>query len=255
MGSKGCTSRRFPVCLTVHRECGLVKMDFLGLQTLTLIKNTEMLIKETNPDFDVATVSDSDTATFDLFRTGKTTGVFQFESSGMRNIVKRAKPKHMEDLIALNALYRPGPMDYIDQFIDSKNGTQPVAYQLPELNDVLKETYGLIIYQEQLMEIARFVGGYTLSRADILRRAIRKQNAKVIANEKRTFLQGAKNQGFTEKQASKVFDFLTQSAGYVVSKSHAAAYAVLGYKTAYLKANFPTEFLAATDAERFPSKS
>jgi DNA polymerase III subunit alpha len=226
-------------------DCGLVKMDFLGLKTLTLIKNTESLIRKSIPNFEVDKISESDQTTFELLGDGKSTCVFQFESSGMQNILKRAKPKRIEDLIALNALYRPGPMDNIDQFVDSKNGKQAIQYPLPELKGILEETYGVIVYQEQVMEIARVVGGYSLGQADILRKAMGKKKAEVMEKEKKTFIEGAKDQGFAEKQASDIFDLLIPFAGYGFNKAHAAAYSVLAYHTAYLKANHPAEFMAA----------
>ncbi|MBT3272212.1 MAG: DNA polymerase III subunit alpha, partial [Spirochaetales bacterium] len=226
-------------------ECGLVKMDFLGLKTLTLIKNTVDLIHKSFPDFDIEKIAEDDQATFDLLGLGRSTCVFQFESSGMQSILKRAKPQRIEDLIALNALYRPGPMDNIDQFVDSKNGKQAIKYPLPQLENILKETYGVIVYQEQVMEIARIVGGYSLGQADILRRAMGKKKAEIMEKEKKGFVAGAREQSFTEKQAADIFDLLIPFAGYGFNKSHAAAYSVLAYQTAYLKANYPAEFMAA----------
>ncbi|MBN1686259.1 MAG: DNA polymerase III subunit alpha [Spirochaetales bacterium] len=226
-------------------DCGLVKIDFLGLKTLTLIKNAENLVKLSRPEFEIDKIPDDDEATFALLGEGKSTCIFQFESSGMQNILKRAKPSRIADLIALNALYRPGPMENIDQFIDSKNGKQAIRYPLPQLESVLKETYGVIVYQEQVMEIARIVGGYSLGQADILRRAMGKKKADVMEVEKKGFIERAQKQGFSEKQATDIFDLLIPFAGYGFAKSHAAAYAELAYKTAYLKANFPAEFMAA----------
>ena len=226
-------------------ECGLVKIDLLGLKTLTLIKNAESLVRLVQPDFDIENVPEDDQKTYDLLSAGKSTCVFQFESSGMQNILKRAKPSRIEDLIALVALYRPGPMDNIDQFIDSKNGRQKITYPLPQLERVLKETYGVIVYQEQVMDIARIVGGYTLGQADILRRAMGKKKADVMEMEKKRFTEGAEKQGFSGEQATEIFDLLIPFAGYGFNKPHGAAYAVLAYKTAYLKANYPAEFMAA----------
>ena len=231
--------------MNVLEECGLVKMDFLGLKTLTLIKNTQALIRKRLPEFDIETVPDDDAPTFRLLGEGKSMCVFQFESSGMQGILKRAKPNSIEDLIALNALYRPGPMAFIDQFIDSKLGKRPIKYPLPELEPILKETYGVIVYQEQVMEIARKVAGYSLGQADILRRAMGKKKAEVMAKEKKTFIEGSVEKEYTKKQAEEIFELLIPFAGYGFNKSHAAAYSVLAYKTAYLKANFPAEFMAA----------
>ena len=226
-------------------ECGLVKMDFLGLKTLTLIENTVKLIRKRGIEFDINNIPEDDAATFKLLGQGKSTCVFQFESTGMQGILKRAKPSSIEDLIALNALYRPGPMAYIDQFISAKTGKTPISYPLPELGPLLKETYGVIVYQEQVMEIARLIAGYSLGEADILRRAMGKKKAEVMNKEKVKFVKGATDKGYTKKQAEDMFELLIPFAGYGFNKSHAAAYSVLAYKTAYLKANYGPEFMAA----------
>ncbi|MCF7927563.1 MAG: DNA polymerase III subunit alpha [Spirochaetales bacterium] len=226
-------------------ECGLVKMDFLGLKTLTLIENTVRLIKKQGIEIDLDTIEENDEATFRLLGDGNSMCVFQFESSGMQQILKQAKPNSIEDLIALNALYRPGPMDNIDQFVNAKNGKESIRYPLPELEPVLKETYGVIVYQEQVMEIAQIVGGYSLGQADILRRAMGKKKAEVMPKLKKDFVDGALEKGYTRQQAESIFDLLIPFAGYGFNKSHAAAYSVLAYKTAYLKANYPVEFMAA----------
>jgi len=226
-------------------ECGLVKMDFLGLKTLTLIENTVGLINRRGIDFDVETIPEDDAATFKMLGEGKSTCVFQFESTGMQGILRRAKPSSIEDLIALNALYRPGPMANIDQFINAKTGRTPIAYPLPELGALLEETYGVIVYQEQVMEIARMIAGYSLGEADILRRAMGKKKHEVMNKEKVKFVGGATKRGYTKKQAEDMFEMLIPFAGYGFNKSHAAAYSVLAYKTAYLKANYGPEFMAA----------
>jgi len=226
-------------------ECGLVKMDFLGLKTLTLIKNAQQLIRKRGIDFDIDRIPEDDEKTFRFFGEGKSTCIFQFESPGMQGVLKRAKPNKIEDLIALNALYRPGPMDNIDQFIDAKMGKIPIKYPLPELEPILKETYGVIVYQEQVMEIARIVGGYTLSQADILRKAMSKKKPEEMAKLKKEFIAGACKKGYTKDKAEEIFNLLIPFAGYGFNKSHAAAYSVLAYKTAYLKANYPAEFMAA----------
>ncbi|NOY08987.1 MAG: DNA polymerase III subunit alpha [Spirochaetes bacterium] len=226
-------------------ECGLVKMDFLGLKTLTLIANTLKLIRESGVELDINSVPDNDPATFKMLAEGKSTCVFQFESSGMRAILKRTKPERIEELIALNALYRPGPMEYIDQFINSKLGKRSIEYPLPELEPILKETYGVIVYQEQVMEIARKVAGFSLGQADILRRAMGKKKPKVMAEQKDLFIQGALKNGYKKTVAAKIFDMLIPFAGYGFNKSHAAAYSILAYHTAYLKTNYPAEFMAA----------
>ncbi len=226
-------------------ECGLVKMDFLGLKTLTLIKKTCDMIRERGIDIDIEKIPDRDPATFRLFGEGRTTSVFQFESSGMQAILRRTKPDSIEDLIALNSLYRPGPMDNIDQFIESKQGRRRITYPLPALEPILKETYGVIVYQEQVMQIAREVAGYTLGQADILRRAMGKKKTEVMEKEKKGFIEGALKRDYTREQATRIFDLLVPFAGYGFNKSHAAAYSIVAYQTAYLKANYPAEFMAA----------
>ena len=226
-------------------ECGLVKMDFLGLKTLTLIANTEKLIRKHHPDFDIEVVPEYDEPTFKMLGEGKSTAVFQFESSGMQGILKRAKPNSIEDLIALNALYRPGPMQYIPQFIDSKMGRQQIRYPHKNLEEILKPTYGVIVYQEQVMEVARIIGGFSLGKADILRRAMGKKKVKEMDKMKIEFIDGAVAQGYKAKKAEEIFEMLVPFAGYGFNKSHAAAYSIIAYKTAYLKANFPAEFMAA----------
>lgn len=226
-------------------NCGLVKMDFLGLKTLTLIRNTLKLIGKRGISLKEDDIPDGDAATFAMLGEGKSTSIFQFESSGMQNILKRAKPACIEDLIALNALYRPGPMDFIDKFIDSKNGKTPITYPHPSLEKYLKGTYGVIVYQEQVMQVAREVAGYSLGRADLLRRAMGKKKPEILAQERGPFIEGALGRGYTREQAEEIFDILTPFAGYGFNKSHAAAYSVVAYRTAYLKANYPAEFMAA----------
>lgn len=226
-------------------ECGLVKMDFLGLKTLTLIKHTEDIIKKSGIDFSTENIPEDDKKTFRMLGEGKSVCVFQFESSGMQGILKQAKPNSIEDLIALNALYRPGPMQYIPQFIDSKMGRTPIKYPHPDLEDVLKPTYGVIVYQEQVMKVAQIIGGFSLGKADILRRAMGKKKEKEMERMKVEFISGARELGYSEKLASDIFEMLKPFAGYGFNKSHAAAYSVVAYKTAYLKANFPAEFMAA----------
>ncbi len=226
-------------------ECGLVKMDFLGLKTLTLIKNTEALIRARGIDFDVETIPEDDPATFELLGEGKSTSVFQFESSGMQGILKQAKPESLEELIALNALYRPGPMQYIPQFIEAKHGRAKITYPDPSLEEILKPTYGVIVYQEQVMQVAQIIGGFSLGKADILRRAMGKKKEKEMEKMKLEFIEGAVSKGYRKERASEIFEMLKPFAGYGFNKSHAAAYSVLAYKTAYLKANYAAEFMAA----------
>ncbi len=226
-------------------ECGLVKMDFLGLKTLTLIQNTIHLLKKRGINLDIKKIPETDEKTFKLLSLGKSACIFQFESSGMQNILKRAKPEKIEDLIALNALYRPGPMENIDQFINGKHNWAQVQYPLPELEPILKETAGVIVYQEQVMEIARVVAGFSLGQADILRRAMGKKKAEVMSEQKEKFVAGAVAKGYPSQTADKIFDLLVPFAGYGFNKSHAAAYSLVAYQTAYLKANYPVEFMAA----------
>jgi DNA polymerase-3 subunit alpha len=229
-------------------DCGLVKMDFLGLKTLTLIRHCEDLIHKRGGDlanFMVKDQSDADPATFKMLSEGKSAAIFQFESQGMQNILKRAKPDKMEDLIALNALYRPGPMAYIDQFIESKFDPSKIKYPDPCLENILAETYGVIVYQEQVMQVAQRIAGYSLGQADLLRRAMGKKKAEILAKEKVPFIEGAVKNGFAADHAAEIFEILVPFAGYGFNKSHAAAYSVVAYHTAYLKANFPAEFIAA----------
>lgn len=226
-------------------ECGLVKMDFLGLKTLTLIKNTLDLLKKRGLQIDLKKIPEDDEKTFKLLSQGKSSCIFQFESSGMQSILKRAKPERIEDLIALNALYRPGPMNNIDIFINGKHNWASIQYPLPELEPILKETYGVIVYQEQVMQIAQRIAGYTLGEADILRRAMGKKKAETMVKEKERFIQGALKNGFKAEVAENLFEMLIPFAGYGFNKSHAAAYSLLAYQTAYLKANYPLEFMAA----------
>ena len=232
-----------------HLEnCGLIKMDCLGLKTLDVIKHTEELIRNRGGEyafFSVKNAPEDDAATFKMLGEGHSFEIFQFESDGMQNILKQAKPGKIEDLIALNALYRPGPMDNIPQFIDSKNGRQSIYYPDPSLENVLKETYGVIVYQEQVMQVARIIAGYSMGQADLLRRAMGKKKKEIIDQEKIPFIEGAAKQGFSPAKAGQIYDILVPFAGYGFNKSHAAAYSVVAYHTAYLKANFPAEFMAA----------
>jgi DNA polymerase-3 subunit alpha len=231
---------------------GLVKMDFLGLKTLDIIKHTEELIRLRGgeyADFDIEKIAESDTAEADaaykMLGEGKSFGVFQFESEGMQKILKDAQPASIAELTALNALYRPGPMDNIPQFIDSKWGRKPIVYPHPSLEGILKETYGVIVYQEQVMQVAQIIAGFTLGHADELRRAMGKKKMSVMVREKEQFIAGAAGRGIAAADADRIFDMLIPFAGYGFNKSHAAAYSVVAYQTAYLKANFPVEFMAA----------
>jgi len=227
---------------------GLVKFDFLGLKNLTVIQNAVQLVREgKDPAFDITRLRDDDQASYDLITAGNTTGIFQLESSGMKEMLVKLKPSCFEDVIAACALYRPGPLGcgMVDDFIERKHGRQKVAYDLPELEPILKDTYGVIVYQEQVMQISRTLAGYSLGRADLLRRAMGKKDPVVMAKEKEPFLAGAKAQGIDPKKAEAIFDQMAKFAEYGFNKSHSAAYALIAYQTAWLKAHYPVEFMAA----------
>ncbi|MDR1174795.1 MAG: DNA polymerase III subunit alpha [Treponema sp.] len=227
---------------------GLVKMDFLGLKTLDLIKHTVDLVRARGGEyagFDIKSINENDEKTFRMLGEGKSAGVFQFDREGMQNTLKKIKPTSIGDLTAITSLYRPGPMKFIDQFADSKNGRQTIEYPDPSLETLLKETYGVITYQEQVMMVARIIAGYSLGQADLLRRAMGKKKMEVMVAEKAKFIAGAREQGYREDVADRIFELLIPFAEYGFNKSHAAAYSVLSYRTAYCKANFPAEFMAA----------
>ena len=225
---------------------GLLKMDFLGLRNLTVIQKTEKLIRERHQsDFSVKKVPLDDEKTFKLFGDGLTVGVFQFESSGMQEYLKKLQPSRIEDLIAMNALYRPGPMDMIDDFIDRKFGRKEIKYPHPKLESILKETYGIIVYQEQVMRIASDLGGFSLAQADLMRRAMGKKKKEVMLEQKEAFVTGCLKNNIDEKVATDIADLIEKFAEYGFNKSHSAAYAIIAYQTAYLKAHFPAEFLSA----------
>ncbi|MGA2976274.1 MAG: DNA polymerase III subunit alpha [Spirochaetia bacterium] len=227
-------------------ECGLVKMDFLGLKTLTVIEDALALVRKKGVSIALEEIPENDPATFRMFCEGKSTGAFQFESSGMQGVLKKARPSRIEELIALNALYRPGAMEHIDAFIENKSGRRRIEYPLPELEPVLRETYGVPVYQEQVMEMAQVVAGFTLGQADILRRAMGKKKPEEMLKMKEKFLAGAASKGYDTKTGERIFDLLFAFSGYGFNKSHAAAYAIPAYHTIWLKANHPAEFLAAT---------
>jgi DNA polymerase III subunit alpha len=227
---------------------GLLKMDFLGLSTLTLLDDAVREIKRTTgTEIDLAALPLDDQKTFDLFSNGQTLGVFQFESSGMRDILRKAKPQRFEDLIALNALYRPGPLrgGMVDDFINRKHGRVEVKYPLPQLEKVLHETYGVIAYQEQVMRVANEVAGFTLGEADLLRKAMGKKNIDVMQAQRQKFIDGARSRHVEPKKAGELFDLMEAFAGYGFNKSHSTTYALVAYQTAYLKANYAAHFMAA----------
>ncbi|MGH9240133.1 MAG: DNA polymerase III subunit alpha [Vicinamibacterales bacterium] len=227
---------------------GLLKMDFLGLSTLTLIDDALKEIKRTEGiQLDIDNIPLDDPRTYRVFQEGAAYGIFQFESSGMRELLRKAKPTRLDDLIALNALYRPGPLKsgMVDDWVERKQGKREVKYELSQLEPILSDTYGVIAYQEQVMRIAQAVAGFTLGQADVLRKAMGKKDPKVMAKQREAFLAGAKQQGVSEKKAVKLFELIEFFAGYGFNKSHSTAYAFLAYQTAYLKANYPSHFTAA----------
>ena len=230
-------------------KLGLLKMDFLGLTTLTIIDDALRLIQQTrNERLELEKLQLDDPVTYEkVFHTGLTSGVFQFESHGMRDVLRRYKPTAVEDLTALNALYRPGPIQggMIEDFIERKWGRKKIEYELPELETLLKETLGVIVYQEQVMQIANRLAGYSLGEADLLRRAMGKKDPEAMAKQRERFMRGAIERGFPAKKIEKIFDLMEQFAGYGFNKSHSAAYALLAYHTAYLKTHYPVEFMAA----------
>jgi DNA polymerase III subunit alpha len=228
-------------------KLGLLKMDFLGLTTLTIIDDCLKIIgRYRNINLQVEDIPFGDEKTYrEVFASGATSGIFQFESDGMRDILRRYVPTRLEDLIALNALYRPGPMDMIDDFIERRHGRSEVTYELPEMKTLLEETYGVMVYQEQVMQMANVLAGYSLGDADLLRRAMGKKKKEEMAQQRERFLAGAAKKKLPLKKVEKVFDQMEKFAGYGFNKSHSAAYAYLAYVTGYLKANYPVEFMSA----------
>jgi DNA polymerase-3 subunit alpha len=227
-------------------NAGLVKFDFLGLKTLTVINNTQKLIQKKNKDFNIEDISLEDQKVFELMSSGKTVGLFQIESAGMRDALIHMKPNHIEDIIALVALYRPGPMSNIPIYNDCKHGRKTPDYLHPLLEDILKPTYGVIIYQEQVMQIAQKLSGFTAGQADILRRAMGKKKRAELEKQKQNFIAGAVNNGISKDVAAGIFLKIEPFAEYGFNKSHAAAYAIISYQTAYLKTYYPKEFIAAS---------
>jgi DNA polymerase-3 subunit alpha len=238
-----------PVCgysMKYAEGAGLVKFDFLGLKTLTVIDKACALIRKTGVDINIETIALDDPKTFKMLSDGDSVGVFQLESAGMRDTLRKMKPDTIDDIIALISLYRPGPMDNIPSYIARKHGLEEPDYLDPMLEGVLKETYGVIIYQEQVMQIAQVMGGYSLGAADLLRRAMGKKIASEMDAQRKIFVDGAIANKVDKHKASSIFDLVAKFAGYGFNKSHAAAYALISYQTAYLKANYPVEFLAAS---------
>ena len=231
--------------MTTLEELGLLKMDFLGLRTLTVIGDTLKLIKKIHGvDVNFGEMDDRDT--FKLLTEGKTLGVFQMESSGFRRVMMELRPNTLEDIIVMISLYRPGPMDQIPRYIRGKQNPGHNEYTHPSLEPILNVTYGCMVYQEQVMQIFRDLAGYSFGRADLVRRAMGKKKLDVMAKEREVFVEGAKRNNIDEESANKIFDEMAEFAKYAFNKSHAACYAVVAYQTAYLKAHFPHEFMAAT---------
>lgn len=235
-------------------EAGILKMDFLGLDTLSIIRDTVELVKETRgKEIDIENIPVDDPKTYELFARGQTTAVFQFESAPMKEYLKKLKPTSIKDLAAMNALYRPGPMEFIDDFIARKHGKKEITYLHPVLEPILKETYGIIVYQEQVIQIANKVAGMSLAEADLLRRAMGKKDLKAMQEQRDKFIKGAAQNNIGEKIAGEIFDAIDKFANYGFNKSHAVAYSILAYQTAYLKAHYLEEFLAANLSNKFDS--
>jgi DNA polymerase-3 subunit alpha len=226
-------------------DIGLLKVDFLGLRNLTVIDDTLKMLKKQNVQLTLDQLPDKDEKTLAIFGEGLTIGIFQFESAGMRDYLKKLKPSGIEDLIAMNALYRPGPMEWIDDFIARKHGRTKIGYLHPLLKDILEETYGIIVYQEQVMQIASKLAGFNLGEADLLRRAMGKKDPVLMQQQRAAFVKGVKANTIDEHTANQIFDLMDRFAGYGFNKSHATCYSIVAYQTAYLKAHYPLEFLAA----------
>ena len=239
--------------MTTLEELGLLKMDFLGLRTLTVIQNAVLLARKKQPELNINQIDYNDQKVLDYIGTGKTDGVFQLESAGMKGFMKELKPHNLEDVIAGISLYRPGPMDFIPQYIRGKNDSSSITYDCPQLEPILAPTYGCIVYQEQVMQIVRDLAGYSLGRSDLLRRAMSKKKAAVMEKERKIFIYGDEEtgvpgcikNGIDEQTANKIYDEMIDFAKYAFNKSHAAAYAVVSYQTAWLKYYFPVEYMAA----------
>ncbi len=243
-GAKGEVTTQY--AMGAIEKIGLLKMDFLGLRTLTVIANTVKLVTQTRGiTLDMDAIPLDDRKTFQLLSEARTTGIFQLESPGMRDLLKRLRPNRFEDLIAILALYRPGPMVLIDEFIARRHGRVKITYDHPLLEPILKDTYGICIYQEQVLHMAKELAGFSMGEADVLRKAMGKKDPETMAKQRRKFVEGAKARGIPEKKAEQVFDLISRFAGYAFNRSHSTAYAIVAYQTAYLKAHYPVEFMAA----------
>ncbi len=231
--------------MNTDARLGLVKFDFLGLRYLTVIDDAEKTIRERNPEFRMSEISLDDKETFRLLSEARTDGVFQLESGGMKQVLTKLAPSNLEDIIACIALYRPGPMESIDTFIARKHGKEKIEYNIPHLSEILDVTYGCIVYQEQVMQICRLLAGYSYAKADIVRRAMSKKDSAVMLAERENFINGCLQRGIDKNAAEEIFDQMVSFAKYAFNKSHATAYAVISYRTAYLKAHYPAEYFAA----------
>ena len=248
--------------MTELEAIGLLKMDFLGLRNLTVLDNAKKLIRKKDPHFNDDLIRYDERAVFEMISAGYTDGVFQFESAGMKNVIVQLKPESIEDLTAVLALYRPGPMDSIPKYIQCRHNPSKIRYKHPMLKDILEVTYGCIVYQEQVMQIFRKLAGYSLGRADIVRRAMSKKKKDVMEHERNIFIHGLSDdkgniivegclrRGIDEKTANDIFAEMESFASYAFNKSHAACYSWVAYQTAYLKANYPAEFMAAIMSRR-----
>lgn len=224
---------------------GLLKMDFLGLKNLTILDDAVTLVNLEKPDFNIDTIDMNDPATLGIFQQADTNGVFQFESEGIKRVLKQLKPERFEDIVAVNALYRPGPMQQINHFIARKHGKEPIDYIVPQLQPILENTYGIIVYQEQVMQILVKMGQFTFGQADVLRRAMSKKQSAVMDEWRATFIEGATDQDYTVKQAEQVYDYIYQFSNYGFNRAHAVVYSTLAYQLAYIKAHYPAAFYAA----------
>src|SRR3989338_5045669 len=245
-GNRGEITTQYP--MGDIEKLGLLKMDILGIRNLTVIRDTEELVREKyKNDFNIENIPLNDGDTYRILSEAQTFGVFQLESSGIRDILRKMRPEIFEDIIALVALYRPGPLGsgMVDDFIKGKHGTIPIKNIVPQLDDILKETYGVILYQEQVMKIASVLGGFSMGAADTLRRAMGKKKPEEMAQQRDKFTKGATANKIAENKAEKIFDLMEHFAGYGFNKSHSAAYALIAYQTAYLKAHYPLEFMAS----------
>src|SRR5690606_35834580 len=230
----------------IIENAGVIKMDFLGLKTLTILKDALELIKRNyDLDIDIDSIPLDDEKTYELYQKGETNGTFQFESPGMQKYLRELKPDKFADLIAMNALYRPGPLEYIPNFIKRKHGEEPITYDLPEMEEYLSDTYGITVYQEQVMLLSQKLAGFSKGDADVLRKAMGKKQKAVLDKMKSQFVEGAKAKGHPEDKLNKIWTDWEAFAQYAFNKSHSTCYAYVAYQTAYLKAHYPAEFMAA----------